>query len=97
MYGTTDRADFRGIEGPEDQGVEVLCFWDAADSIATAVNVACPSQEVEGESPVDADFWHEVREAFRANQGKDLLVLAWTASAAISRRTSCTENSQRSE
>ena len=29
MYGATDRPDFRGIEGPEDQGVEVLFFWDA--------------------------------------------------------------------
>ena len=32
MYGLTDRADFRGIEGPEDQGVEVLFFWDRAGS-----------------------------------------------------------------
>ncbi len=29
MYGPTDRPDFRGIEGSEDQGVEVLCFWDS--------------------------------------------------------------------
>src|SRR4051812_15201998 len=29
MYGPTDRPDFRGIEGPEDHGVEVLFFWDA--------------------------------------------------------------------
>ena len=51
MYGATDKADFRGIEGPEDQGVEVLFFWDGGGKlIATAVNVACPSQEVEGES-----------------------------------------------
>jgi hypothetical protein len=82
MYGPTDRPDFRGIEGSEDQGVEVLFFWDGAGKlVSTAVNVACPSQEVEAGSAVNADFWHEVREALRARHGKDLLVLAWTGAA----------------
>lgn len=82
MYGATEKADFRGIEGPEDQGVEVLFFWDAGGKlIATAVNVACPSQEVEGESTIDADFWHEIRQALRAKHGADLQVLGWTGAA----------------
>jgi hypothetical protein len=82
MYGPTDRPDFRGIEGPEDQGVEVLFFWDGEGKLlATAINVACPSQEVEGDSTVNADFWHPVRETLRAQHGKDLLVLAWTGAA----------------
>jgi hypothetical protein len=82
MYGPTDRADFRGIEGPEDQGVEVLFFWDGGGRlIATAVNVACPSQEVEGESTIDADFWHEIRQALKARHGADLHVLGWTGAA----------------
>ncbi|QEH31660.1 hypothetical protein OJF2_01250 [Aquisphaera giovannonii] len=82
MYGATDREDFRGIEGPEDQGVEVLFFWDAGGRlIATAVNVACPSQEVEGESTIDADFWHEIRQALKAAHGADLQVLGWTGAA----------------
>jgi hypothetical protein len=82
MYGPTDRPDFRAIEGPEDQGVEVLFFWDRDGKlVATAVNVACPSQEVEGGSAVNADFWHEVRETLRARHGKDLLVLGWTGAA----------------
>jgi lysophospholipase L1-like esterase len=82
MYGPTDRPEFRGIEGSEDQGVEVLCFWDLEGKlVATAVNVACPSQEVEGGSTVNADFWHEVRESLRARHGKDLLVLGWTGAA----------------
>jgi hypothetical protein len=82
MYGPTERPDFRGIEGSEDQGVEVLCFWDGAGKLlATAINVACPAQEVEGRSAVNADFWHEVRESLRARYGKDLLVLAWTGAA----------------
>ncbi len=79
MYGPTDRPDFRGIEGPEDQGVEMLFFWDRDGKLlATAVNVACPSQEVEGGTAVNADFWHEVREALRSRHGKDLYVLGWT-------------------
>ncbi|MBI1324735.1 hypothetical protein GC170_16330 [bacterium] len=82
MYGPTDRADFRGIEGPEDQGVEVLCFWDMAGKLtATAVNIACPAQEVEGNMTVDADIWHEVRESLRAKHGKELNVIAWTGAA----------------
>ncbi len=82
MYGPTDRPDFRGIEGSEDQGVEVLFFWDAAGTlIATAINVACPSQEVESGSAINADFWHDVREMLRERHGKDLLVLAWTGAA----------------
>ena len=71
------RPDFRGIEGPEDQGVEVLFFWDRDGKlIATAVNVACPSQEVEGGSAVNADFWHEVREA-AAGQARQATCWSW--------------------
>jgi hypothetical protein len=82
MYGRTDGADFRQIEGYEDHGVEVLFFWDREHRlVATAVNVACPSQEVENRSAVNADFWHEVREQLRDRHGKDLLVLAWTGAA----------------
>jgi hypothetical protein len=82
MYGRTDRPDFRGIEGYEDHGVEVLCFWDEQRKlIATAINVACPSQEVEHRSAVNADFWHDVRETLRARHGEDLVVLGWTGAA----------------
>ena len=82
MYGRTDLPEFRRIEGYEDHGVEVLFFWDLEQKLlATAVNVACPSQEVEGRSAVNADFWHEVREQLRARHGKELLVLAWTGAA----------------
>src|SRR5258706_15382380 len=82
MYGATNLANFRGIEGSEDQGVEVLFFWDREGKLlAMAINVACPSQEVEGDSLVNADFWHDVRESLRAKHGKDLLVLGWTGAA----------------
>lgn len=79
MYGKPDSPDFRGIESYEDHNIEVLYFWDATDKlIATAVNVACPSQEVGGTSAIHADFWEPVRERLREKHGKDLHVLAWT-------------------
>ncbi|WP_153556852.1 hypothetical protein [Roseimaritima sediminicola] len=82
MYGSTSRSNFRGLEGYEDHGVEVLCFWDENDKLfATAINVACPAQEVESGSVVDADFWHQVRQSLRAKYGEDLLVLGWTGAA----------------
>jgi hypothetical protein len=82
MYGKADDPAFRGLEGHEDDGVEELFFWDRDKKlIATAVNVACPAQEVESLSAVSADFWHEVREALRKKHGAGLQVLAWTGAA----------------
>ncbi|MCP4782519.1 MAG: hypothetical protein GY903_15465 [Fuerstiella sp.] len=82
MYGSTSAPDFRAVEGYEDHGVEVLFFWDDSQKLtATAINVACPSQEVESDSTVNADFWHQVRTALQAKYGKDLVVLAWTGAA----------------
>lgn len=82
MYGNTNRPNFHALEDTEDHGVEVLFFWDKDQKlIATAINVACPSQVVEGRSAVNADFWHEVRELLQARHGKDVLVLGWTGAA----------------
>jgi hypothetical protein len=78
MYGSTNTPSFRSIEGYEDHGVEMLFFWDQEEKLtAIAVNIACPSQEVESRSTVNADFWHDVREELRKRYGEDLLVLAW--------------------
>ena len=82
MYGRTNTKDFRGIEGYEDHGLEVLFFWNnKQELIATAINVACPSQAVEGRRAVNADFWHPVREALQAKYGENLHVLGWTGAA----------------
>ncbi|MDZ4858546.1 MAG: hypothetical protein SGI88_06150 [Candidatus Hydrogenedentes bacterium] len=82
MYGPTDKPDFRRIEGYEDHGVEVLFFWDTEQQlVATAVNLPCPAQEVEGDSRIDADVWHPVRETLRAKYGNQLTVLGWTGAS----------------
>lgn len=82
MYGKTNRPDFRGIEGCEDHGVEVLFFWDRGGKlIATAVNVACPAQELESNLAVSADYWHQVRKRLHQRHGNDLVVLGWIGAA----------------
>lgn len=82
MYGATHSPDFQGLEGQEDHGVEILYFWNLQDQlIATAVNVACPSQEVESHQNVNADFWHPVREKLKSEYGDDLQILAWTGAS----------------
>ncbi len=82
MYGPTDKPDYRGVEGPEDHGLEVLFVWDETGKLkATAVNLPCPSQEVEGDSVIDADIWHPIREALKARHGADLVVVSWTGTA----------------
>ncbi len=82
MYGSTADKNFREIEGYEDHGVEVLFFWNGEKKlIATAINIACPSQEVEGISKVSADFWHPVREKLKEKYGKDLVILTWAGAS----------------
>jgi hypothetical protein len=82
MYGATGQPKFQYYEGYEDHGVEVLFFWDAAGKlIASAVNVACPAQEVEQSYKVDADFWHPIREALKEKHGPELVVLGWAGAA----------------
>lgn len=79
MYGATHVPEFRGIEGYEDHQLDALFFWDMNDTlIATAVNVPCPAQEVEGLKVIHADFWDPVRRQLRERHGKDLHILAWT-------------------
>ena len=82
MYGRTNTASFRGLEGYEDHDVNTLFFRDARGKlIAMAVNVSCPAQEVESRTAVNADFWHPVRQALRKQYGAEVCVLGWTGAA----------------
>ena len=43
MYGTSDTPRFRGVEGTQDHGIEMLFCWDEGDQLTgVVVNVACP-------------------------------------------------------
>jgi len=82
MYGKTDIAEFRNLEGYEDHDVNTLFFWNhTGQLIGAVVNVSCPSQEVESKSTVNADFWHPVREALRKRYGEQLCILGWTGAS----------------
>lgn len=82
MYGSTTGPTFRGLEGYEDHDIGTLFFWNKTGTlVAIAVNVSCPSQEVESRRAVNADFWHPVREALRERYGPDLCVLGMCGAA----------------
>ncbi|MHB1296844.1 MAG: hypothetical protein ACYC4R_17855 [Anaerolineae bacterium] len=78
MYGTSDTEAFMGVEGCEDSGIEMLFCWDqAGEPTGALLNVACPSQVVEGMYYVSADFWGAARVALRQRFGRPFFVLPW--------------------
>lgn len=82
MYGTTDRPDFVNLEGMDDDDVGSIFFFDHQDNLkAIAVNVACPSQVVEGQSSINADYWLPVRDNLKARYGDQVVVLGWGGAA----------------
>lgn len=82
MYGDTSRNDFSHIEGYEDHAVELLYFWDTENElVGIAINIACPSQEVEGASYLSADFWHDVRVLLKEAYSEDLFIFPMTGAS----------------
>jgi hypothetical protein len=82
MYGRTDIPEFRNLEGYEDHDINSLLFWDGKDElIAMSIDVACPAQEYEHLTPVNADYWHPVRIALKKRFGPQLNVLGWIGAA----------------
>lgn len=83
MYGKTNNTSFRHMEAGSDSSVEMLFFWNVEKQLkAVAINLACPSQEVEGRSAINADFWHDVREQLnRKLKVPNLTILPWCSAA----------------
>ncbi|MDD4190691.1 MAG: hypothetical protein PHI28_05150 [Mangrovibacterium sp.] len=82
MYGETDDPLFRNIEGYEDHGIQSIFFWNKENRlVAMIINLACPAQEVEGRTAVNADYWHPVRENLKKHFGPELCVLGWISAA----------------
>jgi len=76
MYGNTADPAFSHIEGVSDDSVDILFFWrDGAQPEGLAINIYCPTQEVEGESCLSADFWYDARKLLRERYHADLFVL----------------------
>jgi hypothetical protein len=82
MYGKTNVPEIRNLEGYEDHNVNTLFFWNQAKKlIAVNIELACPAQEVENDTIVNADYWHPVRVALKKHYGADLCVLGWIGAA----------------
>jgi len=76
MYGKTDDPNFDCIEGYEDHAVEMLFTWTPSKRLTGLIlNLACPSQIVEGENYISADFWHDVRAEIRQRRSSALFIL----------------------
>jgi len=82
MYGNTSAPTFSHIEGVSDHSVDVLFFWREDKRLeGLAINVYCPSQEVEGQRYLSADFWYDTRVLLRKKYGADLHILPLTGAS----------------
>lgn len=82
MYGKSDDPNFVGIEGGMDPGLELAFTWSPEGKLTgVIVNVACPSQVVEGQHFVSADFWKPARDELRRRLGEDLHVYPMCSAA----------------
>lgn len=77
MWGDTNTANFRALEGGNDSGVELLYMFDENKKLTGVVaNIACPSQTLEHRSFLSADYWGYVKENLRKEFGDDIYLLA---------------------
>jgi hypothetical protein len=82
MYGETNRDDFTGAEASNDPVVRMLFTWDEQNRMTgVVVNVACPSQIMEAQYVVSADFFGELRKRIRAAYGDQVYMLAQVSAA----------------
>ena len=82
MYGPTDTANYRGPEGPEDHGVELMYFWDENGKLTGAVaNAACPAQVLEAKWFISSDYWGKAREQLAEVFGESFYLLPLTGAA----------------
>ena len=81
MHGNTSDPSFRGIEGYEDHGVHVLCFYDLQKQLKAVALTLSTTAQAEGGSQVSADFWHDARHLIGQRHGDDVCVLGFCAPA----------------
>ena len=75
MYGSSDAPRFRGVDGPQDPGVEIFFTWNNDDRLTGVLAcVACPAQVVEAQVYISADYWAAVRAELRKKFHEDLFV-----------------------
>ncbi|MFA5192290.1 MAG: hypothetical protein WC740_16400 [Verrucomicrobiia bacterium] len=81
MYGAVNVPEFRGLEGYEDHGVHVLCFYDSQKHLKAAVISLATTAQAAGGNKVSADFWHDVRRVIHERHGEAVCVLGFCGTA----------------
>jgi len=81
MHGNTSDPKFRGIEGYEDHGVHILCFYDSEKRLKAAAFTLATTAQCMGGTKVSADFWHDVRRLIHERHGREVCVLGFCAPA----------------
>lgn len=82
MYGNTNTPNYFAPEAGEDHGVELLYTWDKQGELTGAlVNIACPSQVVESNYYISADFWGELRRQMPDRMEKPIHILPMCGAA----------------
>ncbi len=82
MWGDTNLAAFRELEGGNDSGIELLFVYDAEHKLNGIVaNIACPAQCVQHRLIVSPDYWGEVKMRLRDYFGADLFLLPLCSAA----------------
>lgn len=76
MWGDSNHANFKEIEGGNDSGVELIYFFDTDRKLTGILaNIACPAQVLEHHYFLSADYWGYVKENLREKYGKDIFLL----------------------
>jgi hypothetical protein len=82
MYGETNRPDFVGMESGNDHLVRMMFTWNQQKQLTgIIVNVACPSQVMEAQNVVSADFFGELRRLIAEKYEPNVRVLAQVSAA----------------
>jgi len=84
MYGATDTVGFDALEGGNDSGIELLYVFhkdEAKTPMGALVNIACPSQVVENQNYISADYWGKVRDRMEAAMGEGFVTVGLCSAA----------------
>ncbi len=82
MWGDSNHANFREVEGGNDSGIELIYFFDANEKLTGVMaNIACPAQVLEHHSFIAADYWGEVKKNLRAKYGDEIFLIAFAGAA----------------
>lgn len=82
MWGDTNLATFKELEGGNDSGIELLYIFDNKNKLTGVVaNLACPAQCVQHRLFVSPDFWGETKMLLRKHFGEDIYLLPLCSAA----------------